>query len=101
MGKIPIALQLYSVRGECEKNLPAALKSVAELGYVGVEPWGYNGEKLDWLGFSGPEIRSILDDNGLTCCGMHLTTGALLGNNLGRTIELNHQLGNRFLITLR
>ena len=32
MGKIPIALQLYSVRGEVQKDLAATLKSVAEIG---------------------------------------------------------------------
>lgn len=98
MGKIPIALQLFSVRGECQKDLPATLKAVAELGYEGVEPWGYSGESLEWMGFSGPQIRQMLDDHGLTCCGIHLSTDALLGDNLARTIELNHQLGNRFLI---
>jgi len=98
MSKIPIALQLYSVRGECQKDLPATLKAVADLGYEGVEPWGYGGEGLEWMGFRGPEIRQMLDDNGLTCCGIHLSTGALLGDNLARTIELNQQLGNRFLI---
>lgn len=98
MGKIPIALQLYSVRGECQKDLPGTLKAVAELGYEGVEPWGYSGEALEWMGFSGPQIRQMLDDYGLKCCGIHLSTGALLGDNLARTIELNRELGNRFLI---
>jgi sugar phosphate isomerase/epimerase len=98
MSKIPIALQLYSVRGECQKDLPATLKAVAGLGYEGVEPWGYGGESLEWMGFRGPEIRQILEDHGLTCCGIHLSTGALLGDNLARTIELNRELGNRFLI---
>ena len=96
--KIPIGLQLFSVRGECGKDLPATLKSVADLGYVGVEPWGYGGDKLEWQGWSGPDIRKMLDDNGLICCGMHLATGALMGDNLARTIELNQQLGNKFLI---
>ena len=98
MGNIPLALQLYSVRGECQENLPATLKAVADLGYVGAEPWGYGGEALDWMGHSAKDIRAMYDDNGLKCCGFHLATGALLGDNLARTIELNQILGNRFLI---
>jgi sugar phosphate isomerase/epimerase len=98
MAKIPIGLQLYSVRGECQKDLPAALKAAADTGYEAVEPWGYGGDSLEWMGCSAQEIRRILDDNGLKCCGIHLQTGALLGDNLSRTIELNRVLGNRFLI---
>ena len=96
--KIPIGLQLYSVRGECNKDLPATLKAVAEIGYVAAEPWGYSGEELEWLGWSAKEIRSMFDDSGLKCCGFHLSTGALLGDNLSRTIEMNRELGNNFLI---
>ena len=40
----------------------------------------------------------MLDDNGLKCCGIHLTTGALSADNLRRSIEFNHTIGNRFLI---
>jgi len=98
MSKIPIALQLYSVRGEVQKDLPATLKAVAGLGYEGAEPWGYGGESLDWMGHSAADIRKMYDDNGLTCCGIHLATGALLDDNLARTVEFNRTLGNRFLI---
>lgn len=95
---LPIGLQLFSVRGECEKDLPAALKAVADSGYQGAEPWGYEGASLEWKGFHCRDLRRLYDDNGLICCGIHLSTGALLGDNLSRTIEFNKTLGNRFLI---
>lgn len=98
MANIPIGLQLFSVRGECEKDLPAALKAVSEIGYAGVEPWGYGGDTLEWLGHGANEVRAMLDDNGLKCCGIHLQTKALQGDNLPRTIEFNKTLGNNFLI---
>ena len=96
--KVPIGLQLYSVRGECGKDLPATLKAVADIGYVAAEPWGYAGDKIEWQGWPVKDIRKMYDDNGLKCCGIHLSTGALMGDNLSRTIELNQELGNRFLI---
>jgi sugar phosphate isomerase/epimerase len=96
--KVPIGLQLFSVRGECGKDLVATLKSVAEIGYVGAEPWGYDGEALEWMGVPAAKLRTLYDDNGLACCGMHLRTEALMGDNLKRTIELNQILGNKFLI---
>ena len=98
MADIPVALQLFSVRGEVKADLPATLAAVAGIGYVGVEPWGYGGEAVEWMGHSAADIRTMLDGNGLACCGIHLQTGALLGDNLARTIELNQALGNRFLI---
>jgi sugar phosphate isomerase/epimerase len=98
MGRIPIALQLYSVRGEVQKDLAATLAATADIGYVGAEPWGYGGDKVEWMGWSADELCGMFDDNGLTCCGFHISTDALLGDNLARTIELNQVLGNRFLI---
>lgn len=98
MANAPIALQLYSVRGECNKDLPATLKAVAELGYVGVEPYGYQGDVMEWVGHSAEDIRKMLDDNGLTCCGIHLSTDALRGDNLARTVAFNQILGNNFLV---
>ena len=98
IGKTPIGLQLYSVRGEVHKDLAAALAGTAGIGYEAAEPWGYGGEELKWQGHAPAEIRRLYDDNGLTCCGFHLATGALLGDNLARTIEMNQILGNRYLI---
>ena len=41
MARIPIALQLYSVREDCKKDLPGVLEKVAKMGYEGVEFAGY------------------------------------------------------------
>ncbi|MEW6752310.1 MAG: sugar phosphate isomerase/epimerase [Candidatus Latescibacterota bacterium] len=97
-GKAPIGLQLYSVRGECQGDLASTLEQVARLGYAAVEPWGYAGDQLAWLGHPAAGLRAMLDAAGLRCCGMHLSTGALQGDNLQRTIELNQVLRNRYLI---
>jgi sugar phosphate isomerase/epimerase len=98
MKKVPIALQLFAVRGEVAKSVPETLKQVAKIGYEGAEPWGYDGKAVAWRGYSPAELRKMYDDNGLRCCGIHLSTDALLGDNLKRTIELNKALGNNFLI---
>ena len=36
-GKIPVGLELWSVRQQCEKELPAVLRAVAQMGYQSVE----------------------------------------------------------------
>ena len=70
---IPVGLQLFAVRGECDRDLERALASVAECGYQGAEPWNYDGSALGWQGRSGPELRRLFDANGLACCGFHIS----------------------------
>jgi len=89
--KIPIGLQLYSVRNECEKDLPGTVAAVAKIGYRAVEFAGYYGRDAKTL-------RNLLDDHGLKCCGTHIGLETLLGDNLLKTIEFNRALGNLFLI---
>jgi sugar phosphate isomerase/epimerase len=91
MGKLPIALQLYSVREEAAKNLPYVLEEVAKMGYDGVEFAGY-------YGHNAQEVRQWLDANGLKCEGAHLGIDTLLGDALAATVEFQATLGNRFLI---
>ncbi|HTE17032.1 MAG TPA: sugar phosphate isomerase/epimerase [Armatimonadota bacterium] len=91
MAKLPIGLQLYSVRKDCEQDLPGVLKEVARMGYEGVEFAGYYGR-------SAPELRAMLDDLGLKCCGTHTGLSTILGDELERTAEFNRTLGNRYLI---
>lgn len=86
-----IGVQLYSVRDDCAKDLPGVLKAVAKMGYAGVEFAGYYGR-------SAEELRKMLDENGLKCCGTHTGLDTLLGDNLAKTIAFNKTLGNRYLI---
>lgn len=91
MAKIPVALQLYSVREDCAQDLPGTLKAVAEMGYEGVEFAGYYDR-------TAQELRRMLDDLGLKVAGTHTGIHTLLGEELPRTIEFNQILGNKYLI---
>lgn len=95
---IKIGLQLYAVRGECAASLPATLATIAQMGYEGAEPWGYDGTSEEWQGHSVRDVRKMYDDNGLICCGFHIATEALSPERIEHTIEFNKTLGNRFLI---
>lgn len=92
---IPIGLQLYSVRHECEKddgkNFPNVVEAVAKMGYEGVEFAGY-------YGWEAADIKRVLDDNGLPCCGTHVGIQTLLGEELDRSVEFHRAIGNQFLI---
>jgi len=89
--RFPIGLQLYSVREDCKRDLPGTIVAVAKMGYKGVEFAGYYDR-------TAKQLRKMLDDNGLVCCGTHTGLDTLLGDNLARTIEFNKTLGNKYLI---
>ncbi len=90
-GKVPIGLQLYSVRKQCEKDLPGVLEAVAKMGYKGVEFAGY-------YGYKAADLRKLLDSNGLVCCGTHAQWRSLQPDQWKATVEFNETLGNKFLI---
>src|SRR5437763_10269785 len=56
--KIPVGLQLYSLRDQCKTDLPGMLAAVSKIGDQGVEFAGYHGR-------SAKDLRKLLDDNGL------------------------------------
>ncbi len=89
--KIPIGVQLYSVRQQCEKDLPSVLEAVGKMGYKGVEFAGYYGR-------NAKELRKLLDANGLVCCGTHTPYNSILAKELAQTVEFNQTLGNKYLI---
>ena len=89
--KIPIGLQLYSVRDDCAKDLPAVLAAVSKIGYVGVDFAGYYGRNAE-------QLKKLLTDNNLQCCGTHTGLNTIMGDELKKTIEFHKTIGNRFLI---
>ena len=90
MKSIPIGLQLYSIREECARDFPAALKSVAGMGYAGVELAGFND-------YPAPELKRILDDLGLKVFGSH-TLIDLLRDEFEMVVESNQALGNSLIV---
>lgn len=92
--RIPIALELYSLRDIAGKDVPGTLEAVAKMGYEGVEWVGWD----NYYGRKAADLRKILDQTGLKSCGSHLNLAAITGDALKRTIEFNTVLGNQFLI---
>lgn len=90
-GRIPVGVQLYSVRDQCAKDLPGTLAAIAKIGYKGVEFAGYHGR-------SAKELRKMLDDLGLVACGTHTPYDSVLPDKLAQTVEFNRTIGNNFLI---
>src|ERR1700704_4661238 len=92
--KIPIGLELYSVRAELPKDFTGVIEKIGKMGYQGVEFAGYH----TW-DKKPKDLRKLLDDNGLKCCGTHTPLQTLQGDALKSTIALHKTLGNKFLIS--
>ena len=90
-GKVPIALQLYSVRHQCKEDFAATLAAVAKMGYDGVEFAGYFDTPAD-------DLRKMLDDLALKAAGTHIRLETLEGDELSRTVAFNKTIGNDFLV---
>jgi sugar phosphate isomerase/epimerase len=61
----PIGLQLYTLRDLAEKDPISVLKTVAKIGYKGVETAGLYGMKPE-------EFRKIVEDLGMQVCSAHM-----------------------------
>lgn len=86
----PIALQLWSVQDETEKDFFGTLEKVAEMGYDGVEFAGYYGKTAD-------EIQVKLAELGLKAAGSHIQYEQFL-TNLDEVLAFEKVLGNKNLI---
>ena len=89
--KIPIAVQLYSVRNAAAKDTAAVLAGIAKMGDAGVEFAGYYGK-------DAKDLRKMLDDNGLKCPSTHTGIALLRGDNFEKSVEVHKTLGAKYMI---
>ncbi len=69
---LPIGLQIYTVAEACARDLPGALRRVAEIGYKEVELGSFS-----YYGLKPAALRRLLSDNGLACTSAPFGTQAL------------------------
>jgi sugar phosphate isomerase/epimerase len=93
--KIPIGIQMYSVRDDEKRDLFGTLKGLRAMGYECVEFWA---PYFDWTPARAKEVRQRLDDLGLRCYSNHTAAKHCSGEHLSHAIELNHILGSRYVI---
>ena len=89
--KIPVAIQLYSLRTVAPKDVAGTLRAIAGMGYAGVEFAGY-------YDLPGEQLRQMLDACKLRCAGAHVGLDALEGAAFEKTVATNKLLGNDRLI---
>lgn len=79
---LPIAVQVYSVREEAERDFAGTMKKLGEMGYDGVELAGLYGK-------SAEEIRDSIKAAGLTAISAHvsMTSWLEIWKRLCRTMK--------------
>ncbi|MBL8238430.1 MAG: sugar phosphate isomerase/epimerase [Bryobacterales bacterium] len=93
--KIPIGLELYSVRQELQKDDVGTVKAVARMGYDAVEFFSpYTG----WTVEKAKEMRKLLDDLGVKCLSTHNGAPAFAPDKIDHTIALNTILGSKLVV---
>jgi len=85
------AVELYSVRGDLDKDLLGTLTQVKEMGYEAVEFFG---------GFkhTAQEIKEALEKTGLEICGWHTPWDYVQDDKFDETVAYFKEIGNKYVI---
>jgi len=86
--RIPVAVQLWSVKDNVAADLPRTLEQLAEIGYEGVETAGLGKT-------STAQWKKLLSNSGLVACGAHVGLDALTPGAFDETIETYGEIGCR------
>jgi sugar phosphate isomerase/epimerase len=85
-----IGAQLYTVRGEMEKDFDGTIAKVAAIGYEEVEFAGY-------FNHTPAQVREALQKNGLTAPSAHVDY-ATMSNGWAGVVETAHAIGHEYLV---
>ena len=96
--RVPVALELFSLRAEAGKDLPGTLAAIKKMGYEGIElvceKGGLVSNTVLW-GRPFKEVAKMVKDSGLKVYSIHHGFKLLQGDELERTIEINKMVNNR------
>jgi sugar phosphate isomerase/epimerase len=92
--RLPVGLELYSVRTELAKDLTGTVTAVAKMGYEVVE---FFSPYYQWTTDYAKEVRKLMDGLGIRCNSTHNDYGNL-GAGLPKAIELNNILGTKYIV---
>lgn len=93
--KIPVGLELFSVRDELAKDLMGTVRAVAKAGYDGVE---FFAPYFGWTPEYAKEVRKLLDDLGIKCFSTHNGANSFAPENIAKAIELNSIIGSKIIV---
>jgi sugar phosphate isomerase/epimerase len=93
--KIPVGLELFSVRDELAKDDMGTVRAVAKMGYQVVE---FFAPYYNWTLDHGKEMRKLMDDLGIRCHSTHNNASNYNAESISKTIDLNGILGSQYVV---
>jgi sugar phosphate isomerase/epimerase len=93
--RIPVGLELYSVRIELGKDLMGTVQGVAKMGYQCVE---FYASYYDWSLDYAHQVRADLDELGIHCYSTHNGLKSFTPEGMNKAVELNKILGTRYIV---
>jgi sugar phosphate isomerase/epimerase len=88
--RIPVGVQLWTLRRETAEDVPGTLRKVSEIGYQGVELWFQK-----WP--DATELKKMLGDCNLQIASAHVNLKDML-DDFPRMADYHRTLGNRVLV---
>lgn len=93
--RIPVGLELYSVREDLKADPMATLEAVGKMGYECVE---FYAAYFEWTPDYARKVRAKLDELKVECHSTHNALSTFNPKNLDKAVELNHILGARYIV---
>ncbi len=93
--KVPVGIELYSVRNEWTKDTLATVKAIAKMGYAVVE---FYSPYTQWTTDFAKEVRRVMDDGGIRCNSTHNGGASFTDAGIDKAIELNHIIGSKYIV---
>lgn len=93
--KVPIGLELYSVREALKQDLDGTVRAVGQLGYECVE---FYAPYFDWTEAQAKQMRNLLDDLGVRCFSTHNDQSYFAADKINHMRDLNSTLGARYVV---
>jgi len=93
--KVPIGIEMYSVRDELTKDTLATTRAIAKMGYQVAE---FYGPYFSWTPDLLKQVRKILDDTAMRCLSTHNDFRNFSPENIQKAIDYNHGLGAKYMV---
>ena len=93
--RIPVGLEMYSVRETMAKDLNGTVRAVAAADYQGLE---FYAPYYDWTPAQAKDMRKLLDDLGIRCFSTHNDSAYFTPEKIGHARELNLILCSKYMV---
>ena len=93
--RIPIGIELFSVRNELQKDLMGTVRAIAKRGYETVE---FFSPYYQWTPEYAKEVRKLMDELKIRCLSTHNSASVFTPESLQKAIDLNQIIGSKTIV---